>query len=248
MNRFLLSFLLFIVTSFVASAQKYSFVYLESETKDPFYLLLNGKINFSSSLSGFLTIPQLLNGTYDAEIGFVKNKYPAEHFIITIENQDLGFVLKKIKEGTFGLMNLQSFDVISAINTSGDSSSLDLSKLEKTPQQSGTINLTKNAFASKLNQTPKCIIATESDFISLRKGMAGSNTEADMIEVAKLAFKERCFSVEQIKSLSVLILNDQNKLIFFLDARQNIYDASNFSSLQSQITNPTILAQFRNVL
>ena len=145
-------------------------------------------------------------------------------------------------------MNLQSFDVISAINTSGDSSSVDLSKLEKTPQQSGTINLTKNAFASKLNQTPKCIIATESDFISLRKGMAGSNTEADMIEVAKLAFKERCFSVEQIKSLSVLILNDQNKLIFFLDARQNIYDASNFSSLQSQITNPTILAQFRNVL
>ena len=44
-----------------------------------------------------MTIPQLFNGTYDAEIGFVRNKYPAAHFIITIDSQDLGFVLKKIK-------------------------------------------------------------------------------------------------------------------------------------------------------
>ena len=248
MNRFLLSFLLFIAFSLGASAQKYSFVYLESETRDPFYVLLNGKMNFSSSLSGILTIPQLSNGTYDAEVGFVKNKYPEQHFIITIENQDLGFILKKIKDGTFGLMNLRTFDVISAIDTRGDSSSLDLGKMQKTPQQSTTINLNKSVLASKLNQTPKCIIATESDFISLRKGMAGSNTESDMIDVAKQAFKERCFSVEQIKSLGTLISNDQNKLIFFLVARQNIYDADNFSSLQSQITNPAILAQFRNSL
>ena len=246
MNRFLLSFLLFFAFYLGASAQKYSFVYLESETRDPFYVLLNGKMNFSSSLSGFLTIPQLYNGTYDAEVGFVKNKYPEHHFIITIENQDLGFVLKKIKDSTFGLMNLQTFNVISAINTSGDSSRLDVGKMEKTPQQPTTVNLNKSLLASKLNQTPKCIIATETDFISLRKGMAGSNTESDMIDVAKQAFKDRCFSVDQIKSLSALITNDQNKLIFFLVARQNIYDADNFSSLQSQITNPAILAQFRN--
>ena len=246
MNRLLLTFLLLIIISFGAKAQKYSFVYLESETKDPFYVLLNGKINFSSSLNGFLTIPQLFNGTYDAEIGFVRNKYPAAHFIITIDSQDLGFVLKKIKDGTFGLMNLQSFGITSAINIEGDSSNVELSKMEKTPQQATSINLNKSSLASKLNQTPKCIIATESDFISLRKGMAASNSESDMIEVAKLAFKERCFSVEQIKNLSALILNDQNKMIFFLDARQNIYDANNFPSLQSQITNPAILAQFKN--
>ncbi len=247
MNRFFFTLLLIIAFSFGAFSQKYSFVYLESETKDPFYVLLNGKMNYSSSLSGFLTIPQLMNGTYDAEVGFVKNKYPEQHFVITIDNQDLGFVLKKINDSTFGLLNLQTFNVISAINTISDSSNINLSKLERTPQPT-TINLNKSSLALKLNQTPKCIIASESDFIALRKVMAASNTEADMIELAKLAFKERCFSVEQIKSLSTLIINEQNKLIFFLDARQNIYDANNFSSLQSQITNPAILTQFRNSL
>ena len=247
MNRFLFSFLLIIVFSYGVSAQKYSFIYLESETKDPFYVLLNGKMNFSSSLNGFLTIPQLMNGTYDAEVGFVKNKYPEQHFIITVENQDLGFVIKKINDSTFGLMNLQSYSIISAINT-GKETLLDLSKLEKTTQAPANINLNKSSFASKLNQTPKCIIATEADLNSLRSVMKTLNNESEMIELAKLAFKERCFSVEQIKNISTLIINEQNKLIFFLDARQNIYDAENYPTLQTQLTTPAILTQFRNSL
>ena len=134
MNRFLLPFFFLFTFSFGVSAQKYSYVYFESETRDPFYILINGKINFSSSLNGLLTIPQLLSGTYDAEVGFVRNKYPAQHFIITIDKQDFGFVIKKIKEGTFGLMNLQTFSVMSAINTDGDSSKTETNKIENTPQ------------------------------------------------------------------------------------------------------------------
>lgn len=240
MNKYLIAFFLFAALSLKAGAQQNFFIYIESETREPFYVLLNGKINYSSSINGFLTIPQMQNGVYDAEIGFVKGKYAEQHFVILIKNQDLGFVLRKSNENTFGLLNLQTFETIAAVSITNGTS----------PQQPTVDTTTKptSSFANKLKQAPKCVIATDEDFNTLQKQMILETTEEGMIAIAETTFAKKCFSTEEVKKLSVLIRTEKGKLAFFLTARKSIYDLNNYSSLQNQFTDPAILKQFKNTL
>ena len=239
MNRFLLAFLLFATLSIKAGAQQTFFVYIESEAREPFYVLIDGKINYSSSINGFLTIPQMPNGVYDAEIGFVRGKYPEQHFTLSIKNQDLGYTLRRSKENTFDLMNLQTFATIAPLQS-----------IEK-PLASRVPSLdidTTPPLTNKLKQSPKCIIATDEDYKLLHKQMEQATTEEGMIATAEATFAQRCFSTEEIKNLSKLIPSDKNKLAFFLAARQSIYDGNNFGTLEGQLSDPIIKKQFRNTL
>ncbi len=236
MNRYFLSFLLFAALSFKAGAQQTFFVYIESEAREPFYVLINGKINYSSSIHGFLTIPQMPNGVYDAEVGFVKGKYPEQHFALSIKNQDLGYTLRKLKDNSFDLMNLQTFTTIAPIASAN------------TIQPTTKLEETTPSFTNKLKQSPKCIIATDEDYSLLHKQMERATTEQGMIATAEATFAQRCFSVEEVKNLSKLIPSDKNKLAFFLAARQSIYDDNNFGTLESQLNDQTIKKQFRNTL
>jgi hypothetical protein len=78
--------------------------------------------------------------------------------------------------------------------------------------------------------------------------MERATTEEGMIATAEATFAQRCFSVEEVKSLSKLIPSDKNKLAFFVAARQSIYDGNNFGTLESQLSDQTIKQQFRNTL
>jgi len=240
MNKYLLSFLLLASLSFKASAQQNFFIYIESEVREPFYVLINGKINYSSSINGFLTIPQMQNGVYDAEIGFVRGKYPEQHFIISIKSQDLGYVLRKTKDNTFGLLNLQTFETINPVTITNGT----------IPQQLTADTTTKplSSFTDKLKQAPKCIIATDDDFNTLHRQMIGETTEEGMIATAEATFAQKCFSTEEVKKLSGLLRTEKGKLTFFLAARKSVYDQNNYSALENQLTDPAIVKQFRNTL
>jgi hypothetical protein len=93
-----------------------------------------------------------------------------------------------------------------------------------------------------------CTFASNEDFINLRAKMAGFTDESDMLVAAAKAFKEKCFSVEQVKNLSYLLISEENKLDFLLFAQKTVYDASNFSSLQALLSKPALIMQFRNAL
>ena len=205
MSRFFLPFLLFATLSLKAGAQQTFFVYIESEFHEPFYVLIDGKINYSSSINGFLTIPQMSHGVYDAEIGFVKGKYPEQHFVLTIKNQDLGYTLRKLKDNTFDLMNIETFTTIAPIKSIEDA----------LKNQALTQSITKDSvlsYTNKLKQSPKCIIATIEDYNLLHKQMQQSTTEEGMIATAEATFAQKCFSTEEIKNLSKLISSDKHKL------------------------------------
>ncbi len=236
MRRFFISILLLSVFAYKAEAQKNFFIYIESEAREPFYVLIDGKINYSSSLNGFLTIPQMTNGVYDAEIGFVKNKYPEQHFILSVRGEDLGFIIRKNKDATFGLLNLLTFATIAPVGGKAQTSAAEQSAPDNT-----------SPFANKLKQTPNCIIATEADYISLRQQMAAAETDAKKIATAHEIFAVKCFSTEQVKNLSRLIASDKNKLIFFYAAKDCVYDSNNFGTLEGQLTDPAIIKQFRNI-
>ncbi len=233
---------------------------------------MNGA-NYSSSPSGFLILSKLQNGVLNFVIGFARDKYPEQKFSCTIADKDLGFSLRVNANKRWELFNLQEMTTVSegeratiseisnqlpavatnAVTTILKTSSkvLDdgLSEVYVDNKDTITVFIAKENQPIKLSQPVKnCTIATNEDFLKTRLQMAASNTEADMIAETALAFKTKCFSVEQIKNLSTLILTEENRLSFLLLAKKNVYDAQNFASLQSQLSKPSVIQQFRNAL
>lgn len=106
-------------------------------------------------------------------------------------------------------------------------------------EEKAPITLTKNKCEAK---------AEEQDFFQLRKQMAAGENDEDMIDVAKKAFKQKCFTTVQVKNLSVLFLTDQGKYNFFDTAYNYVLDPANFPSLQSEIKDEYYSNRFRAML
>lgn len=107
----------------------------------------------------------------------------------------------------------------------------------------------KTSVANKVDKSVKnCTFATNEDFLKTRAKMAGVDTEGDMLTIAAQACKDKCFSVEQVKNLSYLLIDEENKLSFFLYAQKTVYDAYNFPLLQKLLIKPVIIEQFRKAL
>ena len=87
-------------------------------------------------------------------------------------------------------------------------------------------------------------IANNDDFLSLRKRLAALNSEEDMLVIAQKKFEEKCYSVNQIKNLSVLFLDEKNKFSFFELAKPATSDNANFYKLINQLTQPDLLEKF----
>ncbi|MFN8252382.1 MAG: DUF4476 domain-containing protein [Ferruginibacter sp.] len=90
--------------------------------------------------------------------------------------------------------------------------------------------------------------ATEDDFMKLRKKMAAEDNDDDMVGVARKIFKSRCFTVEQVKNLSVLFLNDKGRYQFFDAAYPFVSDSYNFSSLQQLLSDEYYVTRFKAML
>ena len=91
-------------------AQQHFFLYIQTENKQPFYIKLNGKI-YSSSATGYVVIPKLIPDAYQMQVGFNKDVYP-EQQIRCIVDKDAGYLLKNYAEKGWGLLNLQSGEVV----------------------------------------------------------------------------------------------------------------------------------------
>ena len=94
-----------------AKAQQIHFIYLQTEAGQPFYVKLDNKV-VSSSLTGYLIIPKLIDGDYQLSIGFPKNVFPEEKFQISINKKNEGFLLKNFGDKGWGLFNMQSYEVV----------------------------------------------------------------------------------------------------------------------------------------
>lgn len=111
MKKIIASFSLFLFFSLSLSAQQNHFVYLQTDNKQPFYVKLDKKI-LSSSTSGYVIIPKLVDGDYTLTIGFPKSEWAEQTLNVNIQNKDLGFLLKNFNEKGWGLVNLSTFQII----------------------------------------------------------------------------------------------------------------------------------------
>ena len=87
--------------------------------------------------------------------------------------------------------------------------------------------------------------ASSEDFLKLRKKMAGENSEDNMMAIAKKIFKTKCFTTWQVGNLSVLFLTDAGKYEFFDMAYKFVSNPQNYSTLESQLTDPYYIDRFK---
>ncbi len=105
--------LLFLIASYYVSAQQHHFIYLQTEDKQPFYAKLDKKM-MSSTASGYLIIPKLLEGEYNITIGFPRSDKDEQIYTCKVNNKDEGYLIKNFGDKGWGLFNLQTMDVVMA--------------------------------------------------------------------------------------------------------------------------------------
>jgi hypothetical protein len=91
-------------------------------------------------------------------------------------------------------------------------------------------------------------MATNDDFLKMRKNMAAETDDDDMIAVARKLFKIKCFSTEQIKNLSFLFLKDEGKYMFFDAAYKFVSDLQHFSGLSNQLSDEYYINRFKAMI
>lgn len=90
--------------------------------------------------------------------------------------------------------------------------------------------------------------AKEEDFLKVRKRMIAQRSDDDMISAAQKLFRQKCYSTDQVKNLSVLFLKDDSKYKFFDAAYPFVYDTPNFKNLESQLTDPYFISRFKAMI
>ncbi len=95
---------------------------------------------------------------------------------------------------------------------------------------------------------PCAATASDDDFLITRKQMATATTEEDMLRVAKIAMKGKCYTTMQLKNLSVLFISEKEKLRFFEIVKPFVADLQNFYLLQNQFSNPEYSEKFKLLL
>lgn len=91
-------------------------------------------------------------------------------------------------------------------------------------------------------------MATEKDFMNLRKKMVSEDNEDDMITAARKVFKSKCFTTDQVKNLCVLFLKDEGKYKFLDAAYAYVYDTDNFKQLGSLLTDDYYINRFNAMI
>jgi hypothetical protein len=140
MKCWIAAFLLFLGSLPAFSQQEY-YIYLQTDNNQAFYVRLNNK-TISSSNGGYLILSQLPDTTLSFTIGFPKNQFPEQEFIIGVNKHDAGYMLANFGEKGWGLMSIQTLVVTMNANTSGQ---------KKSPELNGTKS--NSAFAVMLANT-----------------------------------------------------------------------------------------------
>ncbi len=91
-------------------------------------------------------------------------------------------------------------------------------------------------------------IAWDSDIDKLRIKMLVVTADDEKIALAKKVFRQKCFSVKQVRALSELFKSDEGKYKWFDAVYPFVTDTNNFASLGEQIKGDYYLNRFKAML
>jgi hypothetical protein len=110
-------------------------------------------------------------------------------------------------------------------------------------QQPGTTSGAALAYNSNCSAQ-----AEEKDYNKLLKKLANEGENEARLELAKKAFKAKCYTTEQIKGLSSIFTSDQSRYAFYDMAYPFVYDVTNYQLLENQFTDTYYRNRFRAML
>jgi hypothetical protein len=90
--------------------------------------------------------------------------------------------------------------------------------------------------------------ATDQDFLKLRRNMASEDTEDGMLAQSRKAWKNKCFTTEQIRNLSTLFLTAYGKFQFFEAAYLHVSDSDQYASLRSELKEEYYIKRFNALI
>jgi Domain of unknown function (DUF4476) len=121
--------------------------------------------------------------------------------------------------------------------------------VEEQPKKTANTNPPKENNVIKSIPKNNCVsLANEEDYKKLRKKMASSESDNEMLFRAYTAFQKQCYTTEQIKTLSFLFLNDDGKYKFFDTAYPCVTDIENFPKLASVLSDEYYVKRFNAML
>ncbi len=91
-------------------------------------------------------------------------------------------------------------------------------------------------------------VATEADFLKVRKKMAASKDNEAMINEARKQYKTKCMTTAQVKNLGNLFLDDAGKYQFYDASYAYIADPENFPDLQTELKEAYFINRFKALL
>ncbi len=109
--RFLAIILLIFTALGHANAQQHYFIYIQSDSQQPFFSRIDKDV-YSSSANGYVIIPKLMDSVYQVTVGFPEERWPDYIFNCVLNKKDRGYLLKNFNEKGWGLFNLQTMEVI----------------------------------------------------------------------------------------------------------------------------------------
>jgi hypothetical protein len=111
MKRIALVISLLTLTCNVLKAQQQYFIFVWADNQQPFYARLEER-TYSSSPIGHLVISQLKDSTYSLVVGFPKNQFPEQAFVISFNKKDLDYQLKYSAGSGWTLFNAQTSEMV----------------------------------------------------------------------------------------------------------------------------------------
>ena len=108
----------FVVIALTGQSQRQYYVFVESENSQPFYVRLGEAIHNSSGV-GHVIVSQLIDSTYTFEIGFPKDQYPSNQFVIRINKKDHGYQLKNLTGKGWVLFDYQTAELLYPVKKEG---------------------------------------------------------------------------------------------------------------------------------
>jgi Domain of unknown function (DUF4476) len=98
-----------VILAAVINAQKVYFIYLQTETHEPFFVRMSDNL-YSSTESGYLILSKLRDSIYAFKLGFPGKNIDLD-FKTSINKKDHGYLIKNLGEKGWGLFDLQTLSL-----------------------------------------------------------------------------------------------------------------------------------------
>ena len=91
-------------------------------------------------------------------------------------------------------------------------------------------------------------ISSEKDVSALRRRMVGLKDEDDMISLALKDFKQKCYTSDQVKTISFVFVREEGRYKLLDAAYPYVYDPDNYVELESLLNEPYFIYRFKALI